>query len=279
MVYLIKADGSRQEFDRNKAIQSCMSAGAPRSLAEKIVSRVEEHLRDGMTTREMKELIRKELEKTRHHSSRIYNLREALAVLDPSLHQFEKFVASLFAHYGYVTVWEPRPKPRGSCTDHEIDVMIKKDGVLEFIECKHHYNPHKFTGLKVVMRVWARLEDLRRGYEDGTPGSLPFEACWVVTNGKFSEHAKEYAECRGVNLLGWNYPPWRGINHWILDKECYPLSILGLDPPAIEKLYNVGVFDTVLLLSASRSQLASTGLPSSVLKRALEIARELVTKP
>ncbi|MCK4927757.1 MAG: hypothetical protein KAS11_04760, partial [Candidatus Aenigmarchaeota archaeon] len=63
MVMIIKADGTKVPFDREKAKRSCENASASSSLAEEIITIVEQNLREGMTTSEMKKMIYSELDK------------------------------------------------------------------------------------------------------------------------------------------------------------------------------------------------------------------------
>ncbi len=229
---IIKADGTKVPFDREKAKRSCENASASSSLAEEIITIVEQNLRDGMTTSEMKKMIYSELDKRESHTAAIYNIRKAIAALDPVTHQFEKYICHLYQYYGYETEWSPVPKPHGLCTDHEVDVLLRKGDEISFVECKHHFSYHRFTGLKVPMRVWARLQDLKDGFEGKKEGSYNFKEAIIVTNTKFSAHAQKYAKCKNKNLelVGWNYPDDNGcLNNLIEKKRAYPLTILNLD--------------------------------------------------
>ena len=48
--YVTKADGSRQLFDREKIIRTCLRMGATRTIAYKIVREIENQLYDGIKT-------------------------------------------------------------------------------------------------------------------------------------------------------------------------------------------------------------------------------------
>ncbi len=48
----------------------------------------------------------------------------------------------------------------------------------------------------------------------------------LVTNTKFSSKAIKYANCVGINLLGWRYPKEGGLEYYIEKEKFYPLTIL-----------------------------------------------------
>ncbi len=62
-VKVIKVDGRQEEFDKEKIVNACIAAGAPREIAEKIANEIEKKVYDGMTTREIRELVLELLEK------------------------------------------------------------------------------------------------------------------------------------------------------------------------------------------------------------------------
>ncbi|MCK4809222.1 MAG: restriction endonuclease [Candidatus Aenigmarchaeota archaeon] len=281
MVMIIKADGTKVPFDREKAKRSCENASASSSLAEEIITIVEQNLREGMTTSEMKKMIYSELDKRESHTAAIYNIRKAIAALDPVTHQFEKYICHLYQYYGYETEWSPVPKPQGFCTDHEIDVLLRKGDEISFVECKHHFSYHRFTGLKVPMRVWARLQDLKDGFEGKKEGSYNFKEAIIVTNTKFSAHAQQYAECKNKNLelVGWNYPDDNGcLNNLIEKKRAYPLTILNLDAQTVLKLCELGVHDIKDFVYVSPDILTRSGLSREKIGQLSELVENIVGK-
>ena len=49
-VYVTKADGARQLFDREKVVRTCLRMGASRRIADEVAEKVERSLYDGITT-------------------------------------------------------------------------------------------------------------------------------------------------------------------------------------------------------------------------------------
>ncbi|MBW6462427.1 MAG: restriction endonuclease [DPANN group archaeon] len=279
MVMIFKADGTKVMFDKKKAKTSCIRAGASSALAKEIIEILMQKLTDGMTTSDMKHIIYSELDKREEHTAAKYNIKKAIACLDPVMHQFEKYICHLYQYYGYETEWSPIPKPQGFCTDHEIDVMLKKNNEMSFIECKHHVKYHRFTGLDVPMRVWARLQDLQDGFEGDKRGSYDFKEAIIVTNTKFSDHAKKYTLCKNkkLSLVGWNYPESAGsLTNLIEKKKAYPLTILNLDNTTIDKLFDLSVHDIRDFVYVSPDILVNSGLTRDKIKYLCNLVEKII---
>ena len=50
-VFVTKANGSRQLFDKDKAIRTCLKMGASSQVANAVVEKVESRLYDGISTK------------------------------------------------------------------------------------------------------------------------------------------------------------------------------------------------------------------------------------
>jgi hypothetical protein len=279
MVFIIKANGVKTLFDINKVVKSFINVGLDLDEANSLALNIKFQLKDGMTTKQLHDLVfekMKEIDKPKAHK---YILREAVAKLNPEFHQFEKYIANVFRYHGYKTIWEQKPKPVGYCTDHEIDVTLEKDGVLEFIECKHHKHFHRYTGLDVPMRVFARLEDLKEGYNIRRDNSFPFIYAWVLTNTKVSEHAIQYAKCKNIRLIGWHYPQGGGLNHIIESVGAYPVTILnGIKANVVQKLYQHEIYDTKQFYKSDDKLLRKCGIDRFLIESLKSIAKELSSK-
>lgn len=57
MVGVIKRDGKREDFDREKIVRACTGCGASRDLADRIATEVEEKTHEGMRTSEIKDIV------------------------------------------------------------------------------------------------------------------------------------------------------------------------------------------------------------------------------
>ena len=81
IMQIVKADGARAEFDREKIVGTCIRAGTSKEKAEQIVDKILPAIRDGTTTHEIYKLILNELDKMEDKSSFIFRLREVVAKL------------------------------------------------------------------------------------------------------------------------------------------------------------------------------------------------------
>jgi hypothetical protein len=194
-IRVLKHDGRIQKFDREKLLGSLLRSRVPRAEAEGIVNEVEKQLFDKISTAEIYQIIYQQLKnrglETGH---RMYRLREALSLLDPMV--FEQFIGRLLEKFGYQCACNQILQ--GFCSEHEIDVLAEKEGKRYLVEVKHHQGPHRDSGLRVVLALWARIDDLREKGE-------VFEQAWLCTNTKISNHAKKYAQCKNIRLTGWRY--------------------------------------------------------------------------
>jgi len=194
-IRVIKHDGRIQKFDRDKLLGSLLRSRVPRAEAEKIVSEVGKQLFDKISTGEIYQIIYQQLKdqglETGH---RMYRLREALSLLDSMV--FEQFVGRLLEKFDYQC--SCNQILRGFCSEHEIDVLAEKEGKRYLVEVKHHQSPHRDSGLRIILTLWARLEDLGKKGEG-------LDQAWLFTNTKISNHAKKYARCKNIRLTGWRY--------------------------------------------------------------------------
>lgn len=263
-VKIVKMNGHMDDYSRSKLLRSCERAGASSELCSMIADHVENKLYDGMPTRDILSIIHRQLRNAGDTISAVrYKLKEAIAKQDPELHEFEFFITRLLKYEGYDTEHSPEPKIQGDCIDHEIDVVARKGKMVAIVECKHHYRDHTFTGLDTPMRQWARLDDISCGYNMKRRNSIDATTAWVVTNTKYSFHAVGYSKCKGVKLLGWNYPPRDGLNEMIERHRAYPLTLLGFTRNEREKLLMNNIFNVLDFLDADTLLIEKIGIDGS----------------
>ena len=217
-MYVIKADGRKEDFNEDKIIKACRRAGVSNETARSIVRKIRATFPDGTTTHKIYLFMLDELD--RAGDAGLFTLRESVANLDPV--SFELFVKKVLEAHGYKCSWDRLVK--GKYVEHQVDVFASGDKNY-VVECKRHFNPHRFTGLGIVLQVEARLVDIKAGTENG----LHADAAWIVTNTKFSEHAKQYAHGTGVRLTGWRYEEPFSLEHMIQAKKVLPVTVLKTD--------------------------------------------------
>ena len=271
-----KANGTRQPFDKNKIISTCIRMGASRRAAESIAETVETRVYEGIETRKILTIIRRQLCKYVPSIRCHIDLRRALSLMKPKP-DFERFVRLLLKEQCYEVT--PTRIIKGKCVEHEVDAIASKDGKTFIVEVKHHSNYHTPTGLDVGRIARAVFEDVTEGFAAGM-NSLKIDGTIIVCNTKLSEHAKAYAECRGILHFGWKSPPDQGLRTIIERKKLYPLTFLkDLNVGTRRKFETAGIILLRELVKERIEDLSErTRLPKSALGKIIRDAREILSK-
>lgn len=270
-VFITKATGEREPFDRGKLIRSLIGAGAPRAKAEEITRHIERELRDGMSTSHIYKHAFDILHRTEKPVAARYSLRRAIIELGPSGFPFEKFIAAIFEARGYRT--QTNVVVMGRCAEHEMDVVAWNDRELIMIEAKFHNELGIKSDLKVALYMKARFDDLYgRAFNFGNP--RPIDSCWLITNTKFTDRAIRYSECAGVRIVGWNYPREGNLHDLIEDAGVHPItSLSSLSGAERGRLLEQGV---VLCRDVLRKEpLAAVGISGAKMGQVMEEAAAL----
>jgi len=239
-VLIIKASGEVEAFDPSKVHRALMRAGASEELADRIVGKVAARVVHGMTTRKIFSMTFKLLNRERPAIASKYDLKGALFRLGPSGHPFEKFTAEILKESSYKC--KVAKVLHGRCVKHEVDVIATKSGERLMVECKFHNEWGIRCHIQNGLYTYARFLDL-------TEGSEKFTEPWLVTNTKFTDDLIDYAQCRGLRLLGWNYPLKGSLRQRIDRSKLYPITLLqSLDGLSKERLFRAGIVTTRQLL-------------------------------
>jgi Holliday junction resolvase-like predicted endonuclease len=222
MIYVTKADGSKQPFDKQKIINTCLRLQATPEQAQSIADKIEAKAYDGIPTKKILQMIFQYMKKYRPAIGYQIDLRQAIAMLR-SKPDFEIFVSKLFEAIGYEV--ETNLIIQGKCIEHEIDVVARKGNEIILVEVKHHVNHHTYSGLDVFLQLNSTLEDLREGYKAGK-NKFRFTKAILICNTKVSEHAKRYALCKGLEFIAWKFPLERGLERIIEENKLYPITFL-----------------------------------------------------
>lgn len=275
MVFVTKADGSKQPFYKDKVIRTCLRMHATQKQARAVADKVEKKIYDGIPTKKILRMIFTFLKEYRPEIKHEIDLREAISLLRPKP-DFENFVCMLLREYGYET--SPAQLVKGKCVEHEIDGVAKKDGRTIYVEVKHHFQPHTYTGVSVCLETQAIFEDLIEGFNSGK-NPVKFDKALVVCNTKFSDHALQYAECRGIEYLGWNAPLDAGLEQMIEKKKLYPITLLkDLDSKTEAKLADACVVLLKQLVETDINELwKKTKVPKEKLENIVKEAKEILT--
>jgi Holliday junction resolvase-like predicted endonuclease len=224
-VYVVKADGQRQLFDLNKVKEAVARAGVTDDKQKQILDDLKGSFYNNIPTSEIYYLVSQALSQAHPAGAIRFRLKKAIMELGPTGYPFEVFIGHLLKEYGYQT--EVSVKLLGSCVEHEVDVLAKKDSRVYFVECKYHNQQGLRSDVKVVLYVHSRAEDLI-----DTLGNSENSSAWIFTNTKFSTDAIKYAECKNMRLTGWDYPSKQdNLQTMIEENNLYPITVL----PALSK--------------------------------------------
>jgi len=220
---IVKGDGTRETFEIEKLKKSLERSGAPSDSATRVADEIARTIKDGMTTTDIYRRAFARLHKEEKALAARYSMRRALLDMGPSGFPFEDYFCALMRAKGYEA--EVRQILKGRCVDHEVDVVLKKDGVSAGAELKFHNTPGFKTDLKTALYVRARFTDIE-SYAADCEELCPVSEGWLVTNTKFTAQAVRYAECAGIRLLGWSYPQKGNLSDIIKETGLYPVTVL-----------------------------------------------------
>jgi hypothetical protein len=274
-VFVTKAEGTKQLFDKEKIVRTCLQMGATRAAAESIAKEIEAMVYDGIETKEILQMIFRKIGEHRPSTKHQIDLRTALGLLNPKP-DFELFVQTLLREHGYTVT--PNQIIRGRCVEHEVDAIARKDGETFIVEVKHHFSYHTPTSLDVGRISRAVFEDVTEGFELGL-NKLKVDRSLIVCNTKLSEHAKRYAECRGIYHIGWSSPPNYDLQTMIEEKQLYPITYLRrLNRVNRKKLMSNGIILLKQLTEKNSRELRrQTEIPKKELESMIKKARAVLS--
>lgn len=216
-----------------------LRSGADVKTADLVLQTLQKQLHSGMSTKQVYTIVFDELKKHKVCIACRYDLRNALLRLGPAGYKFEKYVASILSAYGY-EAYVPDDELEGSCVWHEVDVIAQKDNRRIFIEAKFRNNFHDVVTLKDVMATWARFLDLVDGSAVGK--CEHFDEPWIITNARFSDRARQFGICKGIHLIGWDFPKERTLASMVDHNALYPVTVLhDLTQAEIDKMAHFNI--------------------------------------
>lgn len=273
-IHVTKADGTTQLFKREKVVNTCLRMGATMVVAELVASKIEARIYDGIDTRKILQMIFRFLRKHKPVIRYQVDLRKALSLLNPAP-EFENYIQVLLNENGYEVT--PNRIVKGRCVEHEIDAIARKNGKTCLVEIKHHYNYHTTTSLDVSRISRAVFEDVTEGYELGL-NNLKIDFSMIICNTKLSEHARHYADCRGISHIGWGSPKEHDLQTMISKKKLYPITLLKkLNSQTRHQLASNRVILLRDLIEKNPSELRKlTGISKEKLQGIVKNAREIM---
>ena len=222
---ITKASGDKDVFSVEKVKTSLRKSGANEEVINHIISNLEDELYDGISTKEIYNRAFNLLKKKNRSFASRYKLKNAIYELGPTGFPFEKFIAAILKHSGFKI--EVGKILQGTCVTHELDVIAIKDNVKNLFECKFHADHGKACDVKIPLYIHSRFRDIQNFLDKKHP-HLPVFKGWVATNTRFTEDARNYGKCVGLNLLSWDFPKGNALKDRIDHTGLYPITVSTL---------------------------------------------------
>lgn len=224
-INVVKANGQIEPFDVKKLESSLLRSKATPEIAAEVISHIEGEMHDGITTAQIYKHAFFLLNKIKAPAAHHYSIRQAIAELGPSGFPFEKYLAEIFRSLGYTA--ETNQIAMGGCVGHEVDVVAWNDKKLIMCEAKFHNELGMKTDLKVALYVKSRFEDLSEATHFYGNKRRKLDEGWLITNTKFTSTAVQYGLCKGLKMVGWNYPERGNLQDLVEDGDLMPITTLN----------------------------------------------------
>lgn len=223
-IHIIKSDGERVPYDRNKLINAFDNIGVDHATSISITKLIEPQLYDGIPTRKIYRIAYSLLWKDSIRHAGRYRLKTAILDLGPSGYPFEIFVGRIFESMGYrVQIGE---QIQGKCIQHEVDVVATKPGEKVIVECKFRGDYKGKTTVQVPLYIHSRFADIKEKWEKENSNKEINIRGYVVTNTRFTIDAIKYAECVGLGMISWDYPKNNSLKYHIDRSGLHPITSL-----------------------------------------------------
>lgn len=239
-IIITKASGETEAFNVKKLEYSLRKAGASESVVSMISQHISEWIVPGISTHDIFSHAFSLLKKTESGTHIRYRLKKSFLELGPSGYPFEKIMGELFRRQGYRC--ETGVVLQGRCISHEMDVVATKNQTQLLVECKYRQEQGKQVSIQTPLYVYSRINDIidhQKTLEEYR--NYHFQG-WVITNTRFSADSGNYGKCKGLKMMGWDYPSGNGLKEMVEKYHLYPLSILThISTENIQKCFNEGI--------------------------------------
>lgn len=267
-----KKSGEVIRFNTEKIKKSFERSGANASDINEVIKQLTEKVYDGISTKKLFQIAYALLKKKSLEVADRYRLKNAIMELGPTGFPFEKFVAELLNYQGYET--QVGTIVEGHCVTHEVDVIAQKDDQKIMIECKFHGNTHTKSDVKVALYIHSRYNDVLKSWKATDDKKIQNYQGWVVTNTRFTEDAVKYANCVGLQLVGWDYPDKGSLRDRIDVSGLHPITVLqSISKREKQLLLDKGI---VLCRALNAENLKTLNITGNRARKVLQEAYKLV---
>jgi len=243
-LYVINSRGEKEPFSFGKVYNSAKRVGASPKLAKEIAETLRKEAFSGIKTSVLYKRIHRLLSKNVPNSALKFSLKYGMRELGPTGFPFEKYIGEVLKEHGFKVGINQFLS--GFCLrDYEIDFVAEKERLVYVGECKYRNLPGERVHSGDVLENHARFLDILKGPYFKSKKYQGFEIkTMMVTNTKFTDRAKDYSYCTGIDLLGWRCPKDKGLEYLIEKGKLYPVTIL---PSLKGRLKNIFVSEKMML--------------------------------
>lgn len=226
-LYVINLRGERELFSEKKLLNSIKRVALSDKLAFEIFEAIKKEIYPEIKTSEIFRNIKRLLAQKNKVLAAKFNLKEGMRKLGPTGFLFEKFIGEIFEKLGFqVRINQYLP---GHCVkEYEIDLVAQKKDLVYIGECKYKNLAGDMVSQNDALANYARFQDILRGpyFKRERYDNCKIKTI-LITNTKFTNNAFDYSSCIGVDLLGWNTPMGKGLDHLIAEHQLYPVTLLS----------------------------------------------------
>lgn len=259
--FIVKASGKQERFSPRKLLRSLARSGAPKPIARSISNQISARIQAGASTRDIYEQAQERLQAESPPHAYRYALKRSIFDLGPTGFPFEQLIGRLCEKLGYDT--QTNLMLAGRCVNHEVDVIADTPDLRSWVECKFHNEQGSIVDLKTALYVFGRFIDLKE--QDPDPRK---KQMWLVTNTRFSTEAIRFAECRGIKIIGWDYPEQGGLNVLLERHQLYPITcITTLNRKKKMDLIQRGIVTCDDFQKFSKLKISDVGIPEKKRQR------------
>jgi len=195
--------------------------------------------------------------------------------LGPSGYPFEKFMGRLFENRGYNAM--VGQVIQGKCVTHEIDVIANNGQEQIMVECKYHSSVNQKSDVKVPLYIQSRFLDVKAVWEQKEELKNLRLVGMVATNTRFTEDAKDFANCMGLRIISWDYPVKNSLREWIDDSGYYPVTALQSLRKKDKELLLENNLVLCRELEENQDVLKNLGFNTSTIRKVLKEASGLIS--
>ena len=93
-------------------------------------------------------------------------------------------------------------------------------------ECKFHSDPNRHSDVKVPLYIYSIFTDIAEAWDNAIDCITEFSEGIIYTYTRFTKDAKQYASCRGLRLVAWDYPEQGSLKYQIDIAGLYPITCM-----------------------------------------------------